>query len=105
MTTRDHAWLTRLRLLLTRRRVNDELSDELQWHHAMLTERFVAQGMTTQEARLAATRQLGNLTRVREDVHEMNSVGWLETLAQDVPQAARLFVRTPSIAAVVVITL
>ena len=98
MTTRLHARLHRLRLLLTRRRVNDELSDELRWHHEMLSARYIEQGMTPDEARLAATRQLGNVTRVREDVHEMNSVSWLETLAQDVRQAARLFARTPSIA-------
>ena len=104
MPTRLDSLLTRLRFLLTRRRVDDELSDELRWHHEMLTARYVEQGMTPDAAAAAATRQLGNLTRVHEDVYELNSVSWVETVLQDVRQAARLFVRTPSIAVVVVVT-
>ncbi len=95
----------RLRFVLTRQQVADETADELQWHLEMLTERYVAGGMTPDDARLAATRQLGNVTRVREDVHEMNGLGWVETVAQDVGHACRLFARTPSLAAVVVLTL
>jgi putative ABC transport system permease protein len=95
----------RLRFVLTRQRVADETANELQCHLEMLTERYVASGMAPDEARLAATRQLGNVTRVREDVHEMNGLGWVETVAQDVGHACRLFARTPSLASVVVLTL
>ncbi len=95
----------RLRFVLTRQQVADETADELQWHLEMLTERYVAGGMAPDDARLAATRQLGNVTRVREDVHEMNGLGWVETVAQDVGHACRLFARTPSLALVVVLTL
>ena len=95
----------RLRFVLTRQHVADETADELRWHLEMLTERYIAGGMASDEARLAATRQLGNVTRVREDVHDMNGLGWVETVAQDVVHACRLFARTPSLALVVVVTL
>ena len=46
----------RLRSLFKRRRVEQELSDELRFHVEKLTEDYVAKGMTPEEARYAALR-------------------------------------------------
>ena len=95
----------RLRFSLSRRRLLDEASDELRWHHEMLTQRYIKAGMSPEEATLAASRQLGNITRVREDIYQMNTIRWLDAFAQDVRYALRGFARNRVFAAVVVITL
>jgi predicted permease len=95
----------RLRYVFQRRHLDDEVAAELASHLEMLTERYVAAGMDPIEARRHATRQLGNTTLVREDVREMNSIRWLDTLVQDVRYAFRTFARNPSFVAVVVVTL
>jgi hypothetical protein len=48
------------------------------------TARNLALGMTPTEAREAAVRRLGNLTRVGEDVYEMDSLPIIEVLCRDV---------------------
>ncbi len=95
----------RLRYLFQRRRLDDEVAAELAAHLEMLTDRYIAAGVDPVEARRQATRQLGNTALVREDVYQMNSVRWLDTLLQDLRLAFRGFARTPAFAAVVVATL
>jgi hypothetical protein len=50
------------RNLLHRDRMNREWREEMETHLQMLTDSFVAQGLTPREARAAALRQAGNLT-------------------------------------------
>jgi hypothetical protein len=63
-----------MRRRFRRRAVDADLSEELQAHLELLTDRHVEQGLARDEARAAATRQLGNVTRVREDVREINGI-------------------------------
>lgn len=96
---------SRLSFVLSRRRLDDEASRELESHLEMLSERYINSGMSPDDARLAARRQLGNITLVREDIYRMNSIQWLDTLMQDGRHALRLLVRNPSFATVVIATL
>ena len=96
---------SRLRFILARRRLSDEAALELQSHLELLTARYVASGLSPDEARRAAQRQLGNVLMVREEIYEMNSVRWLETLNRDVRSALRAFVKNPGFALVVIATL
>ena len=105
MITRLQAWMSRVRFLIARGRLSDEASDELRWHHELLTSRYIESGMSADDARLAATRQLGSVTRVREDIYRMNSVLWFDALGQDVRYAFRAFGRNRIFAAVVILTL
>jgi hypothetical protein len=93
-----------MRRLFSRRRVEADLAEELQAHLELLTERYAAQGMTHAEARAAAVRQLGNTTRVREDVREASGVRWLDTIARDTRYAVRQIARDPVVATVVILT-
>src|SRR5687768_14569863 len=65
----------------------------------------VALGMTPEEARIAAHRRLGNATRIREEIYEMNTIGFLETIWQDFRYGARVLRRNPTFAAVAILTL
>jgi hypothetical protein len=42
-----------------------------------------ARGMPPADARNAALRKLGNRTLIQEEIYRMNTIGFIETLAQD----------------------
>ena len=48
-----------------------------------LTEHYRRQGMSPDEAYIAARRQFGNPALLRQDLREMNSVVWIEHTIQD----------------------
>ena len=60
-----------------------EGSRELQSYLQMETDENIKRGLPPEEARYAAHRKLGNPTLIREEVYTMNSIGFFETLAQD----------------------
>ena len=65
----------RLRSLFRRRRVEQELDEELQFHLDRKTEEFIAQGLPPQHARQAALRAMDGLTRRKEECRDMPSQG------------------------------
>ncbi len=105
MLTRWLAVVSRLRFVARRRRLSDDVAAELNAHADMLAERYLASGMSPEEAMQAAKRQLGNTTLVREDVYRMNSVAWLETIAADVRYALRTLTRDSGFSVVAIATL
>src|SRR5260370_15636829 len=94
-----------LRASLSRRRLDEETRREIEAHLELLTARNIRAGMTPEEARSAAQRQFGNATLVREDIYQMNSLAWLEALAQDLRFALRMLARNPGFASVAIATL
>src|SRR5262249_17379826 len=88
-----------------RRRWDDERARELESYLAIETDDNITRGMTPEEARLAARRKLGNVTRTREVIYEMNSVMLLETCCQDVRYGLRMLRRNPTFAAIAMLSL
>jgi macrolide transport system ATP-binding/permease protein len=74
---------------LQRRRKEDDLREELQFHLAEEIDERQAGGLPADEATWAARRDLGNATLVREDARTLWSWVWLEQLAQDVRYGLR----------------
>ncbi len=65
----------------------------------------IARGMSPQEAAWAARRKFGNVTAAKENTHRMNTIGFLETLAQDLRYALRLFRLEPGFFTVAILCL
>src|SRR3954466_3347637 len=82
-----------------------ERARELDAYLAQETDDNLARGMTPEQARLAAQRKLGNVTRIREEIYTMNSLGFIETLWQDLRYGARLLRRNPTFAVIAILTL
>ena len=82
-----------------------EVRAELQLHLDLLTEQYVAEGLSPAEARARAQRDFGNATRIQEMSHALFSIGWLEQLMKDASYAGREARRSPGFTAVAVVSL
>ena len=84
---------------------DEERARELDAYLQQETDDNIARGMSPELARRAAHRRLGNATRIREDIYEMNTIGFLETVWQDLRYGARVLRRNPTFAIVAILTL
>src|ERR1051326_7674436 len=92
-------WLDKLRLLIRSlfrsRRVDNELERELQEHLHRQIDENIENGMGPDEARLAALRTIGNLTRLKEQCRDERGLNFLDDLRQDFRYALRGFGKNP----------
>lgn len=97
--------LSRLRASVKSDQFHSELDCELETHVALLQDRFERQGMGSEDARCAAERQLGGLTRTKEDLHERRTLPLLETLVHDLTYTMRQLRKSPAFTLAAVLTL
>ncbi len=100
-----HALAWRLRALLTRRRGELELDEEMRSHLALLEEEHRCRGLSAVEARYAALRDFGGVEQVRESCRDLRRVPLIELAASDVRFAWRSLRRHRAFAATAVSTL
>src|SRR5216683_1690323 len=97
--------MSRIRSTFDRRDSTQDSDRELQAHLTMLTERFIGQGMSQEEARYAARRQFGGLTQLQEQLHERRGLPQLEILWRDTSYALLQLRKTPAFAIAALLTL
>jgi putative ABC transport system permease protein len=66
-----------------------ERARELESYLEIETDANIARGMAPRDARASAARKLGNVTRIREEIYEMNTLGLLDTAWQDLRYGLR----------------
>ncbi len=93
------------RRFINRAHEDDELRQELESFIEITAEQYVAQGMEPDEARRAARRKLGNPTRIREEVYEMNTATLVESTARDLRYSVRMLRMNPAFAVTAILTL
>jgi hypothetical protein len=89
MTRRSSRLFRRIRDLLLWGSRDRDMHEEMQFHLEALAQEYLKGGLPEAEARLAARRQFGNLTRLKERGHDERTMRSAEDVARDVRHAAR----------------
>lgn len=102
-------WFNRARtfmqVLFRRRRVEEDLTRELDAFEAMLVDRYLEQGLSPDEARRQARLDLEGLEQVKEQVRDVRMATTLESILQDLRFASRTLFRSPGFTVVAILTL
>ena len=97
--------LLKVHSLFRRRSMASEISEELEFHQALLRDRLSRQGVPPAELDSATRRTFGNASRWRERLTELWQFGTIENLLRDLSFSARLLRKSPGFTAVALLTL
>jgi predicted permease len=100
-----HRFLLKIQSLFRRRSMASEISEELEFHQALLRDRLSKEGVPPAELDMATKRTFGNALRWRERLIELWQFGTLENLLRDLSFSARMLRKSPGFTAVALLTL
>jgi hypothetical protein len=100
-------WTRKLRLrfrsLLRVSRVEQELDEEFRDHLQRLIDEDIASGLSPENARYAASREMGGIEQRKEECRDARGMALVEHLERDLRFAIRVVAKSPGFTAAVVI--
>jgi hypothetical protein len=100
-----HEFLSRLKALLHKRRMDRDLANEIAFHQAMLKDKLLRQGVPQSEVDEAARRRFVNESRWHERLRELWQFRRLENLSRDLSFSVRILSKSPGFAMVALVTI
>ncbi len=97
-------WMLRLRALIKRTAVEEEIDDELRFHFDRQVESYIAEGLTPSEAARRARLAFGHLDHIKEEYRDALGTRLLDDLKQDVGYGARALLRAPGFTCIALLT-
>lgn len=95
----------RLQSMFHRQHQLDDLEAEMRLHRELRAQLLAQQGIVPEEAAIAAERQFGNTTLLKEDSHNMLTWNLLEDLGKDLHYSLRSLWANPLFAVIAILTL
>ncbi|HMC26976.1 MAG TPA: permease prefix domain 1-containing protein, partial [Verrucomicrobiae bacterium] len=98
-------FIHRLTALFRRRRLEDDLDEELRSHLEMAVELNLRKGMNPEDARSEASRSFGGVEQTKENYRDQRGLPVIETTLQDLGFGLRMLRRSPGFSALAILCL
>src|SRR5262245_48442902 len=99
------AAIARVRALVRRNVITDEIREELEFHLEMRAAEYTRDGLEVPAARREALRRFGNPAVIQDRGYDVRGGGVLETIVRDVTYGVRQLWRQPTFSIVAILTL